>query len=260
MNEKPICKIFMIPRVATPLLDELRAGYPALYARTLSPARWLADYTMSYLERDVRQISQVQDLSTFQRFLRLCAGRTGQLLNLSNLAQDAGIAQTTARAWLSVLEASYIVFFLPQPHHRNLGKRIVKMPRLYFLDTAQAASLMGIQTTTRLAIHPLRGALFETLIVSEFLKARFNSGFASNLFFWRDNVGLEVDLLLDEPKGLLPIEIKSCATVTDDLFKGLRKWLAVAGDAARLPRLVCAAPTSYQREGINVRRWQEAAS
>jgi hypothetical protein len=205
-----------------------------LYARTLNPARWLADYTMSYLERDVRQISQVQDLSAFQRFLRLCAGRTGQLLNLSSLAQDAGIAQTTARAWLSVLEASYIVFLL-QPHHRNLGKRIVKMPKLYFLDTALAASLMGIQTTAQLAIHPLRGALFETLIVSEFLKARFNAGFASNLFFWRDNVGLEVDLLLDEPEGLLPIEIKSSATVTDDLFKGLRKWLAIAGDAARLP-------------------------
>jgi len=235
----------------------LRGGYPALYARTLSPARWLADYTMSYLERDVRQISQVQDLSAFQRFLRLCAGRTGQLLNLSNLAQDAGIAQTTARAWLSVLEASYIVFLL-QPHHRNLGKRVVKMPKLYFLDAALAASLMGIQTTTQLSIHPLRGALFETLIVSEFLKARFNAGFASNLFFWRDNVGLEVDLLLDEPEGLLPIEIKSSATVTDDLFKGLRKWLAAAGEAARLPRLVCAVPTSYERDGINVRRWQEA--
>jgi predicted AAA+ superfamily ATPase len=133
------------------------------------------------------------------------------------------------------------------------------MPKLYFLDTALAASLMGIQTTAQLSIHPLRGALFETLIVSEFLKARFNAGFASNLFFWRDNVGLEVDLLLDEPEGLLPIEIKSSATVTDDLFKGLRKWLAVAGDAARLPRLVCAVPTSYQRDGISVRRWQEAA-
>jgi predicted AAA+ superfamily ATPase len=139
-----------------------------------------------------------------------------------------------------------------------LGKRIVKMPKLYFLDTALAASLMGIQTTTQLSIHPLRGALFETLIVSEFLKARFNAGFASNLFFWRDNVGLEVDLLLDEPEGLFPIEIKSSATVTDDLFKGLRKWLAAAGDAARLPSLVCAVPSSYERDGIHVRRWQEA--
>lgn len=236
----------------------LRGGYPALYARSLSPARWLADYTMSYLERDVRQISQVQDLSTFQRFLRLCAGRTGQLLNLANLAQETGIAQSTARAWLSVLEASYIVFLLP-PHYRNLGKRVVKMPKLYFHDTGLAASLMGVQTPAQLAIHPLRGPLFETLIVGEFLKARYNSGFPSNLYFWRDNVGLEVDLLLDEPDGLLPVEIKSSATVTEDLFKGLRKWIAVAGDAARLPRLVCAAPESYSRAGIDVRRWQDAA-
>ncbi len=237
----------------------LRGGYPALHARPLNPARWLADYTMSYLERDVRQITQVQDLSAFQRFLRLCAGRTGQLLNLASLAQDTGVAQSTARAWLSVLEASYIVHLL-QPHHRNLGKRVVKMPKLYFIDVALAVSLMGIQTTGQLAIHPLRGALFETLIVAEFLKARFNSGFPSNLFFWRDNVGLEVDLLIDEPEGLRPVEIKSSATVTDDLLKGLRKWLAVADDAARNPRLICAGPDNYTRSGIEVRRWQEAVA
>ena len=235
----------------------LRGGYPALYARVLNPARWLADYTMSYLERDVRQITQVHDLAAFQRFLRLCAGRTGQLLNLANLAQEAGVAQSTARAWLSVLEASYIVHLLP-PHHRNLGKRVVKAPKLYFVDAALAASLMGIQTAAQIAIHPLRGALFETLIVGEFLKARFNSGYPSNLYFWRDNVGLEVDLLIDEPEGLRPVEIKSSATVTEDLFKGLRKWTAAAGTAARHPRLVCAGPDRYTRSGIEVRPWQEA--
>ena len=237
----------------------LRGGYPALYARSLNPTRWLADYTMSYLERDVRQITKVQDLSTFQRFLRLCAGRTGQLLNLSNLAQETGVAQSTARAWLSVLEASYIVFLLP-PHYRNLGKRLVKTPKLYFLDTALAASLMGVQNEAQLAVHPLRGALFETLIVGEFLKARFNQGLPSNLFFWRDNVGLEVDLLLDEPPGMHPVEIKSAATVTDDLFRGLRRWLAVAGDAAAMPRLVCASPDSYTRSGVAVRPWQQAVA
>jgi hypothetical protein len=235
----------------------LRGGYPALYARPLNPARWLADYTMSYLERDVRQITQVQDLSAFQRFLRLCAGRTGQLLNLANLAQEAGIAQSTARAWLSVLEASYIVHLLP-PHHRNLGKRVVKTPKLYFIDVALATSLMGVQSTGQLAVHPLRGALFETLVVAEFLKARFNSGFPSNLHFWRDNVGLEVDLVIDEPEGLRPVEIKSSATVTDALFKGLRHWTTVAGATARRPRLVCAGPDNYTRSGIEVRRWQEA--
>jgi hypothetical protein len=200
----------------------------------------------------------VHDLSAFQRFLRLCAGRTGQLLNLANLAQETGIAQSTARAWLSVLEASYIVFLLP-PHHRNLGKRVVKMPKLYFHDAGLAAALMGIHTEEQLAIHPLRGALFETLIVGEFLKARYNTGFPSNLFFWRDNVGLEVDLLIEEADGLHPVEIKSAATITDDLLKSLRKWLAVAGDVARLPRLVHAGPESYVREGIDMRRWQDAA-
>ena len=235
----------------------LRGGYPALYARALNPARWLADYTMSYLERDVRQITQVHDLAAFQRFLRLCAGRTGQLLNLANLAQEAGVAQSTARAWLSVLEASYIVQLLP-PHHRNLGKRVVKAPKLYFVDAALAASLMGIQTAAQISVHPLRGALFETLIVGEFFKARFNSGYPSNLYFWRDNVGLEVDLLIDEPEGLRPVEIKSSATVTEDLFKGLHKWIAAAGTAARHPRLVCAGPDRYTRSGIEVRPWQEA--
>lgn len=237
----------------------LRGGYPALYARSLNPARWLADYTMSYIERDVRQITQVQDLSTFQRFLRLCAGRTGQLLNLANLAQEAGIAQSTARGWLAVLEASYVAFLLP-PHHRNLGKRLVKTPKLYFVDVALAASLMGIQTAAQLAVHPLRGALFETLIVGEFLKARFNAGFPANLYFWRDNVGIEVDLLIDEPDGLRPVEIKSSATVNEDLLKGLRKWMSVAGDIARQPRLVCAGPESYTRSGIEVRPWQEATA
>ncbi len=236
----------------------LRGGYPALYARKLNPAHWLADYTMSYLERDVRQITQVHDLSTFQRFLRLCAGRTGQLLNQANLAQEAGIAQSTARAWLSVLEASYIVFLLP-PHHRNLGKRLVKMPKLYFLDAGLAASLMGIHTPEQLSIHPLRGALFETLIVGDFLKARYNTGFPSNLYFWRDNVGLEVDLLLEEADGLCPVEIKSSATITDDLLKGLRKWLTVAGDIARSPRLIHAGPESYVRSGIDMRRWQDGS-
>lgn len=236
----------------------LRGGYPALHARAINPARWFADYTMSYIERDVRQISQIHDLALFQRFVKLCAGRTGQLLNLANLAQETGIAQSTARAWLGVLEASYLVFLLP-PHHRNFNKRLVKMPKLYFIDTGLAAALLGIMTPRQLALHPLRGALFETLIVTEYLKARFNGGWPSNLHFWRDNIGLEVDLLLEEAEGLRPVEIKSTATVTDDLFKGLRKWRSLAGEEALPARIVCATPESHMRDGIEVRRWQEAA-
>jgi len=235
----------------------VRGGYPALHARTLQPARWHADYTQTYLERDVRQITQVQDLAAFQRFLRLAAGRTGQMLNLASLAQDAGIAQSTAKAWLSVLEASYVVHLL-RPHHRNWGKRIVKMPKLYFIDTGLAAFLLGIHSPAQLSLHPLRGALFETLVVGDFLKARFNAGWPGNLYFWRDNTGLEIDLLREEADGLHPVEIKSGATVADDQFKALRKWLTLAGDEAGAPRLVCAAPASHVRNGIEVRRWQEA--
>ena len=242
-------------------LDEmiLRGGYPALYSRKLNPARWLADYTMSYLERDVRQITQVQDLTTFQRFLRLCAGRTGQLLNMSSLAQDAGISQSTCKSWISILQASYIIFLLP-PHHRNLGKRLVKMPKLYFQDTGLAASLMGIQTAQQLTIHPLRGALFETLIVGEHLKSRFNQGFPSNLYFWRDNVGLEVDLLLDEPEGLVPIEIKSSSTASESLLKGLKRWLKAAENNTQQPRLICDAAEGYVQSGVDIRRWQDATN
>ena len=237
----------------------LRGGYPALHARALNPARWLADYTMSYIERDVRQINRIHDLAMFQRFVKLCAGRTGQLLNLSNLAQECGIAQSTARAWMGVLEASYLVFLLP-PYHRNFNKRVVKTPKLYFVDAALAAAQMGIFTTQQLAVHPLRGALFETFIVGEFLKVRYNAGWPSNLFFWRDNVGLEVDLLLEEVEGLRPVEIKSGATVTDDMSRSLRKWLALAGDEALTARLVCATPESHVRNGIDIRRWQDAAN
>ncbi len=237
----------------------LRGGYPALHARTLNPQRWLADYTMSYIERDVRQISQIHDLALFQRFVKLCAGRTGQLLNFASLALETGVAQNTARAWLGVLEASYLVFLLP-PHHRNFNKRLVKTPKLYFVDTGLAAALLGIATPAQLALHPLRGALFETLIVGEYLKARYNAGLPSNLHFWRDNVGLEVDLLLEEADGLRPIEIKSGATVTDELMKGLRRWLALAGTQALPPRLICAVPESHTRSGIDIRRWQDACA
>ena len=188
------------------------------------------------------------------------AARTGQLINYADLARDAGVSQPTAKQWLSVLVASGLVFLL-EPYFNNVLKRVIKTPKLYFIDTGLAASLLGITEPAQLAPHPLRGALFETLVVSEFLKARFNAGWPSNLYFWRDNVGLEVDLLLETPEALLPVEIKSTATVRGELFAGLRKWCAVAaaaGDAVDTPRLVCAAPDNHQREGIAVRRWQDA--
>jgi len=237
----------------------LTGGYPALHAYAIDPADWFASYVATYVERDVRQVLNVQDLSTFQRFLRLCAGRTGQLLNLSTLAGEAGISHSTARAWLSVLESSYLVFLLP-PYHRNFGKRLVKTPKLYFVDVGLAAWLLGIRSAEVLALHPLRGALFETLVVGEFIKARFNAGLPADLFFWRDNNGLEADLVFEQGQRLQPVEIKSGQTVTSDYIRAGQKSARFAGEEASLPWLVYGGDEAYVRSGVRVMGWRELAN
>ncbi|WP_111655446.1 ATP-binding protein [Isoalcanivorax indicus] len=233
----------------------LRGGYPLLHTSNLRPADWFASYVASYVERDVRQVLKVRDLTSFQRFVRLCAGRTGQLLNLNALAGEAGIAQPTAKAWLSVMEASDLIFLLP-PYHRNFGKRLVKTPKLYFVDVGLASWLLGIRDEATLALHPLRGALFETLMVSEFLKARYNNGEHGGLYFWRDNNGLEADLLFETMGRLQPVEIKSGATVTRDYLRAAQRAGSVAGDESLPPWLVYGGDQNMQRNGINVIGWQ----
>jgi predicted AAA+ superfamily ATPase len=244
--------------IALPSLDRilLQGLYPPIYDRPVDPGRWYADYMATYVERDVRQMSAIHDLSLFRRFVQMCAARTAQLLNLHALANDCGISHPTARAWLSILEASYIVFLL-QPHHRNFGKRLVKTPKLYFHDTGLAAALLGIQDEAHLSVHPARPALFETLIVNEFLKVRCHQGLRSNLYFWRDNVGNELDLLLEQATGLVGVEIKSGQTLTPDYFVGLRKWSAIAGTEAAALHLVFGGAESFRREGIEVHSWRE---
>lgn len=244
--------------IAPAMLDELllRGLYPPLYDRPLETDSWYASYVMTYLERDVRQLANVHDLNLFQRFLRLCAARSGQLLNLSNLALETGVSANTARNWLSILEASYLIHLLP-PHHRNLGKRVVKTPKLYFFDSGLAAALMGIRTTEQMALHPQRGSLFETFVVAEFLKRRFNAGLSSNLYFWRDNSGTEVDLLVEEGAALHPVEIKSGQTYTPDMAAALNKWRRYAGECAGPPRIVYGGGESFQRSGVRVRSWRE---
>lgn len=241
-------------------LDALlyQGSYPPLYDRPLSPVQWHAGYVTTYLERDVRQLINVRDLTLFQRFLRLCAGRTGQLLNLSSLANDCGITHNTAKAWISILEASYILFLLP-PHHRNFNKRLVKTPKLYFYDTGLAAWFLGVQSADQLAIHPLRGALFETWVVGELLKGRYNRSLPSNLFFWRDNTGNEVDVIVDQGLSLVPIEIKSGQTISADYFSGLRKWLLWAGAEAGKPYLIYGGEESQERSDGEVVPWERVA-
>jgi hypothetical protein len=237
----------------------LRGLYPALHAQPVLPEDWFASYVATYVERDVRQVLNVQDLSTFQRFLRLCAARSGQLLNLSALAGETGISHSTARAWLSVLEASDLVFLLP-PYHRNFGKRLVKSPKLYLVDVGLACWLLGIRSVEVLNLHPLRGALFETWVVSEFLKARLNAGHPADLYFWRDNNGLEADLVFEVEGRLQPVEIKSGRTVTPDYVRAGQKAARFAGDEALPAWLVYGGEDSYERSGIRVVGWQHLAA
>ncbi len=240
-------------------LDDLlwRGGYPALHTQSVAPGDWFASYVASYLERDVRQVLAVQDLGAFQRFLRLCAGRTGQLLNLSALAGEAGISHTTARAWLSVLESSDVVYLLP-PYHRNFGKRLVKTPKLYFVDTGLACWLLGIREPGQLALHPMRGALFENWVVMEHLKQRYNQGAAADLYFWRDNNGLEADLLYETASGQIQtIEIKSGQTPTTDYVRAGQKAARFVTENAATPRLIYGGEASFLRSGVDVVGWRE---
>jgi len=210
-------------------LTLFKGGYPPIYDQPVVPERWLDSYITTYVERDVRQLINVRDLSAFQLFLRLCAANVGQMLNASRLGADVGIDQKTVRAWIGLLESSFVAFRL-QPHFRNFRKRLVKTPKLYFCDSALATRLLGIETPEQLVTHPQRGALFENWVIAELLKGRGERGKGDNLFFWRSHVGHEIDVIADRGDSLLPIVIKRGATVwhpTGSLaFSGGSIWLA----------------------------------
>jgi predicted AAA+ superfamily ATPase len=242
-------------------LDTLlwQGGYPRIYERNLPANEWLADYTATYVERDVRQLLKVGDLLLFQTFLRLCASRTGQILNLSSLASDCGVSQPTARSWMSVLEASYIVFRLP-PFFANLGKRLIKAPKLFFYDAGLAANLLNIENPSQLATHPLRGALFETWVVSEVAKAHLHRGHRPRLTFYRDRSGLEIDLILEKGADVILVEVKSAQTPSGQPFSAFERFAeTVAGQEA--PRIadrivVYAGEESQERSRGRLLSWQ----
>lgn len=245
-------------KIRPPDLEEMLflGGYPPLYDRGLSPRDWMPAYVTAYLERDVRQLLKVQDLDSFQRFLRLCAGRSGQLLNLSSLATDCGITHNTAKSWISVLEASYIVFRL-RPHHANFRKRLVKSPKLYFHDPGLLCWLLGIQNAEQIKTHPLRGAIFETFIVSEIKKSRLNRSLNIDVFFWRDSNGREIDLVADSGGRLMPVEIKSGQTINRDFFQNIEHWMALAGNSAVVPTLIYGGDWETVRKGVRVLGWRK---
>lgn len=200
-----------------------KGGYPSLYSNAIDPTLWYANYIRTYIERDVRLIKNITNLITFERFIKLCAGRVGQLLNKHSLAIEVGVDTKTITSWIGVLEASFVLFRL-QPYYKNYNKRVVKMPKLYFYDTGLATALLGVQNSNQLDFHPFKGALFENMVVVDFLKTRFNKAKANDLYFWRDNTGNEIDLLIDNGIEITPIEIKSGQTITKSYFKGLTYW------------------------------------
>ena len=203
----------------------LTGFYPRIHDQSLDPSQALADYFVTYVQRDLRQLAAVQDLQRFERFVRLCAGRTGQLLNLSSLGNDAGVTHSTARAWIDLLQSSYIVHLLP-PWFANTGKRLVKASKLYFHDVGLACWLLGLRSAEQVARDPLWGSLFENFVIMEAMKDRLNAGETAEMYFYRDSEGNEVDLLIPVGTKMHAIEIKAGATINPDYFKGLKTFAA----------------------------------
>lgn len=237
-----------------------RGGYPALFDRPVTPGDWLSAYSAMYLERDVRQLVNVGDLDAFRTFMGLCAGRVGQIVNLSALGGDAGVSHNTARAWMSVLQASYLTFQL-RPWHRNLGKRLIRRPRLYFWDTGLLCHLLGVRSPDELTRHPLRGPIFENMVVAELARAAWHKGQTPRLTFYRDQRGLEVDVVAEQSGELIAIETKSGKTIGGDFFAGLAAFRALfeaTGSSTTLRTvLVYGGEDGQNRSAGQVMSWRE---
>ena len=238
-------------------LDEtmFTGGYPRILDERLEPSEWLGSYIRTYVERDVRLVSNIGDLAVFQRFVQLCASRTAQLLNLSSLAMDAGISQPTAKAWLSILEATFIAFRL-QPYFGNIGKRLVKASKLHFYDTGLVCWLLGIREPAQLGLHPLRGPIFETWVLSEILKHRLNRGEHAGLYFYRDRQGLEADIVIEEGRKLTVVEAKAGQTATQELVNAGRQVSALLTSAAKTSRVVVfGGDAGQKRSDVEILSW-----
>lgn len=230
-------------------------GYPRIHDKHIPPQQWLSSYVQTYVERDVRTIVNVSDLETFTRFLRLCAGRTGQILNQQSLGEDCGVDSKTVSRWLSILETSFIIKLL-RPYYRNFSKRLIKSPKLYFLDSGLLCYLLGIQTPEQLLLHPLHGAVFESWVISELYKSCYHTGRQPNLYFYRDSQKREIDLIVDRPQTPLPVEIKSGQTVSTDFFRSLEYWRQLV-DAPEAPAvLVYGGQEATRYKNITVLPWE----
>ena len=245
------------PALSSPDLADwiLRGGYPEIRVNSeVARHLWCANYIQTYLERDVRQVIKVGDLNTFERFLRLCAGRTGQILNQTDLARDVGVSVPTIKSWLSALEADHQIFLLP-PYFKNFGKRLIKSPKLYFMDTGIATFLLGLHEAEPLLKGPMLGHLFETMVVNNWVKHFRHNGEPPQIYYWRSNGRLEVDLLIERNNRLYPIEIKSTQTILPGHCESLNKWKQVAGQPEQPGLLVSAAKESVILLGNHIVPW-----
>lgn len=207
----------------------LKGGYPRLYVQPIDRQVWYSNYISTYIEKDVRQVLRITDVVAFQRFIQLCAARVGNIINYAELARDADISPNTAKSWISILESSYIIKLLT-PYYKNFSKRLIKNPKLYFYDTALVCALLGIKTAEELLMHPIKGAIFESFIISEMYKYNYNHNAVPHLFFWRDVQGHEIDVLIETRLDeVVPVEIKSGMTMSQDFFKGLIDWKEISG-------------------------------
>ncbi len=235
-----------------------KGGFPAIYDRETPPRLFFPNYLQTYLERDVRLLKNVGNLLDFERFMRLCAGRAGQLLNLSALASDAGVSVNTAKSWLAVLEASFAVFLLA-PYHDNFNKRLIKMPKLYFYDTGLLAYLLNIEQPDQIGTHFAVGHIFENLVIAELAKQWLHVGERPQFYFFRDSNGNEVDLLAVSGGKTFAMEIKYGKTLNADFFKGLRYWTALTGNPSEQCFLISGGDSVSTRSGGTVVPWQQLA-
>jgi predicted AAA+ superfamily ATPase len=241
-------------------LSELivKGFYPRIYDSGLNSSDWYQSYIQTYLERDVRQILNVGDINAFRNFLRVCAGRCGQVLNLSSIGNDLGISYQTVKKWLSVLEQSYIVYLL-QPYFENFNKRIIKSPKLYFYDTGLVCSLLGISSPESYELHYLKGNIFESYVISELLKSKFNSGSSKELFYWKDLNGNEIDCIVSSGTEIKAIGIKSSSTIKSDFFKTLYLWNKLNPKKNNNLNLIFGGNEVQKRESIKVVGWNNCS-
>jgi predicted AAA+ superfamily ATPase len=262
-----IAYLYLLPFTVSELPDKetdnlnrliFKGFYPPIYDHPVDAEQWYPNYIRTYIERDVRQIKNITDLNSFEKFLRLCAGRAGQLLNMNSLGIESGVDIKTIGSWIGILESSFIVYRL-FPYHMNFNKRLVKMPKIYFYDTGLVCSLLGIQNSKQLNYHPLFGSLFENFIISELIKYRFNKAKSNSFHFWRDNIGHEIDIIAEIEGKPCPVEIKSGKTVTDDFFKGILYWSKISGENGGT--LVYAGESDQIRSnGIEVKSWKNLSA